>query len=221
VDGFPFNLESKSNAHVCEPKPGPKPVRTEDASWARSRLFVGLLLLLLFGLGLGVRLYDLTDPPLDFHPTRQLRMAMITRGIYYKMSPAADPLSRETAIAFGRSMGVYEPPILENLVASTYQILRGEYLWVSRIFTSLFWLVGGVALFDLSRRMTSTGGALLATAFYLFLPFGVIASRSFQPDPGMVMWVILATYAFYRWAQGRQWRWAILGIWCLVWPSQW
>ena len=210
MDGFPFNPESKSNAHASEPKPVPKPVRTEGASWARSRLLVGLLLLLLFGLGLGVRLYDLTDPPLDFHPTRQLRMAMITRGIYYKMSPAADPLSRETAIAFGRSMGVYEPPILENLVASTYQILRGEYLWVSRIFTSLFWLVGGVALFDLSRRMTSTGGALLATAFYLFLPFGVIASRSFQPDPGMVMWVILATYAFYRWAQGKQWRWAIL-----------
>jgi hypothetical protein len=23
-------------------------------------------------IGLGIRLYDLTDPPLDFHPTRQL-----------------------------------------------------------------------------------------------------------------------------------------------------
>jgi hypothetical protein len=179
-------------------------------SWGRSRPFVGLVLLLLFGLGLGVRLYDLTDPPLDFHPTRQLRMAMITRGIYYQMSPQPDPVARKTAIAYGRSMGVYEPPILENIVAFTYQILGGEYLWLSRIFTALFWLVGGLALFGLVRRMTSTGGALISTAFYLFLPFSVIASRSFQPDPGMVMWVILAAYAFYRWAGEKQWRWAVL-----------
>jgi hypothetical protein len=205
-----LNLASITNAHVSVSKTEQRLGKTHGASSGRSNLLVGLALLLIFGLGLAVRLYDLTDPPLDFHPTRQLRMAMITRGIYYKMSSQPDPVLRETAIAYGRSMGLYEPPILENMVAFTYQFLGGEYLWISRLFTSVFWLVGGIALFGLTRRMTSNGGALISTTFYLFLPFSVIASRSFQPDPGMVMWVILATYAFYRWAQEKQWRWAVL-----------
>lgn len=207
---FLVNLAFETNPHPSGSQGVRERGQAHVASLGRSRLFVGLVLLLLFGFGLGARLYDLTDPPLDFHPTRQLRMAMITRGIYYKMSPQVDPVAHETAIAYGRSMGVYEPPILENLVAFTYNILGGEYLWVSRIFTSLFWVVGGMALFGLTRRMTSTGGALISTAFYLFLPFGVIASRSFQPDPGMVMWVILAAYGFFRWAREKQWRWAVL-----------
>ncbi len=175
-----------------------------------SRLAVGFLLVAIFVLGLGVRLYDLTDPPLDFHPTRQLRMAMIARGIYYKVNQTADPEIREAAISFARSMGTFEPPILENLVASTYRLLGGERLWVSRIFTSLFWIIGGVAIFDLSRRMTSIYGAIVSLLYYLFLPFSVMASRSFQPDPGMVMWVILSVYAFYRWIETREWRWAIV-----------
>ena len=46
-------------------------------------LWLGLALLA-FLLGLAVRLYDLTDPPLDFHPTRQLHSALIARGMYYQ-----------------------------------------------------------------------------------------------------------------------------------------
>ena len=39
-------------------------------------------------LGFGIRIFDLTDPPLDFHPTRQLRSMpffqghIITSGIH-------------------------------------------------------------------------------------------------------------------------------------------
>lgn len=40
--------------------------------FASSRLTLIITLVVLFGLGLGIRLFDLTDLPLDFHPTRQL-----------------------------------------------------------------------------------------------------------------------------------------------------
>lgn len=172
-------------------------------------MVIPVAILVIFSLGLAVRLYDLTDPPLDFHPTRQLRVAMITRGIYFRMIPAVDPQVREAAVAFARSMGTFEPPILESLVALAYRRLGSELLWVSRIFTTLFWLIGGAVLFDLARRMTSLSGAIVSVLYYLFLPFSVIASRSFQPDPGMVMGVVLSIYAFYRWSQTRQWYWAV------------
>lgn len=176
----------------------------------RSRLLLFLVVLALLALGALLRLIDITDPPLDFHPTRQLRNAIVTRGIYYRSLPNADPEMREIALAHANSMGQYEPPILENIVAATYRLTGGENLAVARIFTTLFWLVGGLALFDLARRMTDNAGALLALGFYLLLPFAVIASRSFQPDPGMVMAFILAVYFLYRWYEKPTWKWALL-----------
>jgi hypothetical protein len=57
--------------------------------------------------------------------------------------------------------------------------------------------------------MTSVDGGVIALAFYTFLPFGVIASRSFQPDPLMVMWIVVAWWAFYRWYKSPGWKAAI------------
>jgi len=124
-----------------------------------------LALLLIFALGLGLRLYDLTDQPLDFHPTRQLRAAIISRGMYYEMQPNADPVLREKAISIASTMEAYEPPLLERLVAVTYLITGGEHLWVARLYSIFFWLIGGGALYALARRLTSIPGALASLAF--------------------------------------------------------
>jgi 4-amino-4-deoxy-L-arabinose transferase-like glycosyltransferase len=179
----------------------------------RSITLSWLLALGLLALGFGLRIYDLTDPPIDFHATRQLRGALIARGMYYSMLPDVDEDLRERAIAFGSSTGQYEPSIVEYIVARTYLLAGDEYLWISRIYTSLFWLIGGLALFDLARRAVSPWAGLAVLGYYLILPFAVQASRSFQPDPGMVMWIVLSFYALYRWSEqeGRgSWTWAIL-----------
>lgn len=171
---------------------------------------LGLIsLLVLFALGLGLRLYDLTDPPIDFHPTRQLRSAIIARGMYYQILPDVDPEVRQRAIAFWNSTGQYEPSILEFLVARIYRVMEEEQPWVARIINSLFWIIAGIALYDLVRRATSSGAALISLAYFLILPFAVQASRSFQPDPGMVMWMVLSAYSFYRWSEKPGWKWAI------------
>ena len=47
------------------------------------------LVLSLLILGAVLRFYDLTDPPLDYHPSRQLRGAIIARSIYYQILPNA------------------------------------------------------------------------------------------------------------------------------------
>jgi hypothetical protein len=145
---------------------------TEWLSW--------LIVILMLLAGLAIRLYDLTDPPMDFHPTRQLRGAIIARSIYLNMLPGADPEQRQLATSFAGLTGRYEPPILETLVANTYRIIGQELFWISRIYNSVFWLVGGVFLFLLGRCMTNIGGGLIALGYYLFLPFAAQASRSFQ-----------------------------------------
>jgi len=164
-----------------------------------------LMAILLILVGFGLRLYDLTDEPLDFHSTRQLRGALLARHYYYQILPDADPETRQLAYSLSRATGQYEPPIFEKLVAWTYRIMGSENLWVTRIWTSLFWCVGGLFIFDLIKRMmegkrSSNIAALVSLSYYLFLPFAVQASRSFQPDPGMVMWIIIAINFSYRWS---------------------
>jgi len=166
-------------------------------------------LLLLLAAGFGVRMVNLKSPPLDFHPVRQLRSALIARGVYYQLNTAADPALRAAAQSLSPT-DIHEPPVVEQMVGLTYLLLGSEQLWVSRIFSSLFWLIGGAALFALARRRTSLPAALVGLAFYLCLPFGIVASRSFQPDPWMVMWILLTVWAADHWLETPSWKWTIL-----------
>ena len=49
--------------------------------------------------GFLLRLIDLHDAPLDFHPTRQYRDALIARSIYYGWSPSDDPERQALALS--------------------------------------------------------------------------------------------------------------------------
>jgi Dolichyl-phosphate-mannose-protein mannosyltransferase len=164
----------------------------------------------LFILGAGLRLINLTNPPLDFNPLRQYYSAIIARGMYYEMSPNTDPTVRQKAIQLWKNEDVYEPSIIEGIVAITYRVAGGEYLWIPRLYSILYWLIGGLGLFDLARRLISPDGAVVSLGIYLVLPFGVTASRSFQPDVFMVMWIILSILFLVRWEETRAWKWAIL-----------
>lgn len=187
------------------------PVPLLPGTGARFTLSSGtVVLVLVFLLGFGIRLYDLTDPPLDFHPARQLRSALIARAVFYQLDTSADPLLRQQAVDLA-NLEVYEPPILEALVGFTDFLIGQEHFWVGRIYNALFWVIGGLALFALGRRYASFYAVLLALAFYFFLPFSVIASRSFQPDPWMVMWVLLFACVLYRWCERPSWKWALIG----------
>jgi len=166
--------------------------------FASSRLTLIITLLLLFGLGLGIRLFDLTDLPLDFHPTRQLLSALKARGMYFQTAPNIPDWQRQMALQQWKTKAEVEPEVFEHLVAFTYRF-TGEELWVARVYSSLFWIIGGIFLFLLVRDLISTDGAVIATAYYLFFPYAVIASRSFQPDPLMVMLIIIFWWMVTRW----------------------
>jgi hypothetical protein len=156
-------------------------------------------LVLLFSVALAIRLYDLTDLPLEFHPTRQLVSVIKARGLYYETQP--DGISTwqlETGIAQAKRKADVEPVVFERLVAFTYRFI-GEKVWIARIYSSLFWLAGGAFLFMLVRGLVSFEGALFSTAYYLFFPYAVMGSRSFQPDPLMVMLTLAFWWMFARW----------------------
>jgi dolichyl-phosphate-mannose-protein mannosyltransferase len=160
-----------------------------------------IALVLIFSAAFAIRLYDLTDLPLDFHPTRQLLSAIKARGLYYETQPDGVSTERlETAIRMAKLKADVEPVVLEQLVAFTYRF-TGEQLWVARIYSSLFWLIGAIFLFLLAREFVSFEGALVGIAYYLIFPYAIIGSRSFQPDPLMVMLILAFWWMFERWCR--------------------
>lgn len=171
-----------------------KPLLSKTQSWL-------IPFILLLSLGGFLRLLDLTDEPLDFQPSRQLRNSLVAREIYYSVLPSATDEQKILSKSFADSVGKYEPPVIESIVAYSYLITGGENIAVARIWLTLFWLIAGVALFDLMKRVVSPWSALIALSFYLVLPFSVQASRSFQPDPLMTSAFVIGIYFLYRWSE--------------------
>ena len=152
----------------------------------------------LFLAALGIRLYQINQPPLDFHATRQYRSLIIARGFYFDGLTSIPAWERQVAHFSQQKQGILEPPIMEFLVSIGYRILGGEHVWLPRLLSSLFWLIGGGFLYLISKKIADADAALFGTAFYLFLPFAVVASRSFQPDPLMVMLILASVFAILR-----------------------
>jgi len=171
-------------------------------------LMVTLVAVLFIG-ALGIRLYDLTDLPNDFYLVRQYRSLLIARGMYYAHLTTAPEWQRNIAVAQWKEEGLIEPPIMESLAAFTYHII-GEQIWVGRVYASLFWLAGGLAIWLLAKELSMRGGGIIALAYFLFLPFGVTASRAFMPDSLMTALIAWSLWALYRWETRRTWKSAIL-----------
>jgi hypothetical protein len=149
--------------------------------------------------------------------------------MYYETLPDVSETQREFAIQQWKTKVTIEPEIIEHIAVFFYRLTGKEQLWIPRLISALFWLVGGIFVYLLARDMFSVDGGILALAFYLFVPYGIFSSRSFQPDPLMVMLIVAFWWLIYCWAnltdltpvsstllgtrpdrRRESWKWAIL-----------
>lgn len=182
----------------------------QAALFHRRSMFWWLLIGLIFLVGLAVRLYDLSAPPVDFHPTRQLHSALIARGMHYEAQPGFPSWQREMAINQWHMEGLIEPQVFERLTAWTYGLLGSVDLRAPRLYAILFWMVGAVFVTLLAVEITGYGGALVAALVFLAWPYGVTASRAFQPEPLLIALIAAALWAAVQWSRrGAGWGWTI------------
>lgn len=184
--------------------------RVERVLFERWPWLLWLAVALLFAVGIVIRVYDISDAPLDFHPTRQLHSALMARGVYYQNLESAPEWQRELAVRQWKAEQLIEPPLVENLAALMYRIAGEENLVFPRLTSVFFWMLGGVFLFSLARQLSGANGAVAALAFYLVLPYGAIASRSFQPDPLLMLSILMGFWGMYRWHRKPTWGNAVL-----------
>jgi hypothetical protein len=170
----------------------------------------GLFILTIFLLGIGLRFLDLTDQPLDYNPSRQLRSASIARALYYRMLPDATPQMLAFAQNTLTNSETLEPLFFESIVALTYRLIGEEILWLARIYAILFWALGGIPLYLLANRITSRAGGIISLLFYFFIPYTVLASRAFMPEPLLIMVWLLSLYFMFQWKATGKLSWAIV-----------
>jgi 4-amino-4-deoxy-L-arabinose transferase-like glycosyltransferase len=152
----------------------------------------------IFALALAVRLYHLTQPPLDFHPARQYRGAQVARG-FYMPGNGRFPLWEQQLAALDQFQGgLLEPPVLDFIAAQAFKLVGGEKLWVPRLMSIFFWLIAAGFLYLLASRLATPAAAFLSLLFFLFLPYGILASRSFQPEPLMILLMVAALFFIIR-----------------------
>lgn len=155
------------------------------------RLYVVIFLFLVAFI---IRFYHINQLSLNFHVLRQHHSAIIARGYYFETLTTIPEWRREIALINKQGMAMLEPRIIERLASLGYQLVGWEDLRIPQLLSSIFWLIGGLFLYLLACKITSQDAALVSVAFYLFLPFAVTASMSFQPDPLMIMMTLASIY---------------------------
>jgi len=149
-------------------------------------------------LALGVRLHGINQSLVTFHPTRHYRSAVIARACYYDATPSIEPWARRLADAARSMQPAGEPPFMEWIACESYRAIGHEDIRIPRVLVMICWIVGAIPLYGLARRVSSAPAAIVAAALYLFMPYSVVATRSFQPDAPMTLCTLIAAVAAAR-----------------------
>ena len=149
-------------------------------------------------LAFAVRLDGIGAPPFDNGVSRQFHAALVARMYYLDDSARLTPQERRVAAAWDDQVELIEPPVMELLAAGSYRLAGREILWAPRALAALLWVLGALFLYRLARRLARPAAALVVCAVYLFVPFAVLASRSFQPESLLVAAILAAVWAIVR-----------------------
>ncbi len=162
---------------------------------SRIGLVIAVGIPLLVG-AMAMRVQDLEVP--GILSDRDYHSAIVARAYYFQMTTSVPEWRRAIGIVGGQHEEVLEPPIFEWIVAVIYRAVNGEHLWIGRLLASIFWLTGAGFLFAIAQRLVSFEAAWVGTIYYLFVPLGVLASRSFQPDSLMMMLLLVSLFLVMR-----------------------
>jgi 4-amino-4-deoxy-L-arabinose transferase-like glycosyltransferase len=156
------------------------------------------MLFVLLAVAFAIRLDGITGAPFDNAVARQYHAALLARMYYLGDSSKLAPQKQAVLAAWHDEVKPIEPPVMERLAAFGYSIVGHEALWLPRVLSVLWWIAGGILVYLIALRLQTPPAALATSAVFLFLPFGVLASRSFQPDPLLVATILAAILMLLR-----------------------
>ena len=171
------------------------------------------VLFLILLLGFVVRLYKIDNPVADWHSWRQADTASVSRiyvneGINLLYPRYHDISTIQTGIFNPNGYRFVEFPLYNVLHAFLTGILPFYSLEVwGRLVSVIFSLISGLSIYYLGRRFIDVRGGLLASLFFLFIPFNIFFSRVILPEPLAVSLGLAALVFFVSYNDsGRNWK---------------
>ena len=209
----------KKSPKKSSPKPKSKPLTPV------ARLQPWLLkwspLILVCLLAFSLRLYRVTNPPLDWHAHRQSDTAAVTREFVKRgltrhtiFTPTYHDLSN---IQSGQDnlegYRMVEWPWPNILIA---QLL----LWLSflplvetsRVIAAFFSLISVISLYFIGGRYSGRLVGLLAAGSFAISPYIVYFSRTILPEPFMMATMLVAILTFDHWLKSLRVRWYLISL---------
>ena len=148
-----------------------------------------ILLSLILILGIVLRLYKINSPIADWHSWRQADTASVSkvfvqRGIDLLHPRYHDISSIQTGIFNPQGYRMVELPIYNAIHAVLYKIFPKITLEVwGRIISIVSAAVSALFLFLIGKKYMGVWGGVLASFFFMFIPYNVYFTRVILPEP--------------------------------------
>lgn len=168
-----------------------------------------VLLALILLLGLALRLYHLTEPPIDYLSWRDTQTLMIARNFFREgmnlFHPSVDWRSLSPELASKGTVGGTELQVVPYLTAALYHIFGIQY-WVGRVAAIFFALVGTAFFYKLVRRFETISCAVFASLLLTVSPYHLYCGRVQMPEPFAYAMFFAALYFYDKWLSSERLR---------------
>ncbi|MBY0278131.1 glycosyltransferase family 39 protein [Candidatus Binatia bacterium] len=149
--------------------------------------------------GLLLRCNHLDAPLLEGAAAKQTHTAMVARNLYRGRASWLRPLVDD----IGRpGYFLKEVPLVPGTAALAYRLTGRVDERAGRLIGIVAWLAGSLFLHAIVRRSVTNGVALLAVAWFLAAPLGIVYSRAFMSDAALVAASLAAFLTLLRWRDG-------------------
>src|SRR3989338_5168702 len=175
---------------------------------SRPKLF---LLILLFALGLAVRLYRFDQPIADWHAWRQTDTSAVSKFLvrdgFDILHPRFNDLSNVPSGVHENPQGYrfVEFPIYNIFQASLFKFIGKLTIeqW-GRLVTIFSSLLSSVFLYLIVKKHLNGFAGLLTSFFFTFIPFNIYFGRTVLPDSSTVTAFLGAIYFFDKWLERKR-----------------
>ncbi len=163
-----------------------------------------LWLIIILIVGFAVRLYKINIPLGDWHSWRQADTAAVSRifkeeGINILEPKYYDISTIQSGFFNPNGWRMVELPLFNIFhVAFSYMLPFVSFETAGRLMSIVTSLITSLILYSIGKETISKWGGVLASFFYLLIPFNIYFTRVILPEPLVVLFATGAIWLFLR-----------------------
>jgi 4-amino-4-deoxy-L-arabinose transferase-like glycosyltransferase len=167
-----------------------------------------LTVLVILGIFVWVRTYQLNAPLADWHSWRQADTAAVSRNFIQEkfnlLYPQSDSLwsLAEGQLPNPNRYFLNEFPLYNAVVAIVYKFYGINHVY-GRIVSIIISTLGALYLFLLAKKLLGYPTSIVALLYYSLIPYNIYYNRVFLPDPSFASFSIIALYYCVAWAESK------------------